>query len=73
MENVEKFEVIILGIIFNPKSKKILIGRRENDSEIPELSWSFPGGRLRLEEDIDETLKRSVENKTGYKIKNNAK
>ena len=38
MEKADKFEVILLGIIFDPKTKKILIGRRENDPDIPELS-----------------------------------
>ena len=29
MEEFDKFNVIIFGIIFDPKEKKILIGRRE--------------------------------------------
>jgi len=44
-----RFEVIVLGIIFNPKEKKILIGKRENDPEIKELTWYFPGGKLQKE------------------------
>jgi 8-oxo-dGTP diphosphatase len=65
-----RFEVIVLGIIFNPKEKKILIGRRENDSEIKELTWYFPGGKLQKGEDIDKALKRNIKEKTGYDIKN---
>lgn len=65
-----RFEVIVLGIIFNPKEKKILIGRRENDSEIKELTWCFPGGKLQKGEDIDKALKRNIKEKTGYDIKN---
>ena len=70
MEDKTQFEVIILGIIFDPKTKKILIGRRENDPEIPKLTWCFPGGRASHEEDIDKTLKKNIKNKTGYIVKN---
>ena len=69
-EKKEKFEVIILGIIFDPKEKKILIGRRENDENIPELTWCFPGGRATYDEDVDKTLKRTLKAQTGYDVKN---
>ncbi len=65
-----RFSVIVLGIIFDPEKKKILIGRRENDREIPELTWCFPGGRMLPGEEIDTTLKKQVRLKTGYKVKN---
>ena len=70
MKKIDKFEVIVLGIIFNPQTKKILLGRRENDPEIPELTWCFPGGRLNFNKDIDEALKENILKKTGYKVKN---
>lgn len=70
MENKDKFEVIVLGIIFNPQTKKILIGRRENDPYIKELTWCFPGGKLELNKDVDIVLKEKMKLKTGYKIKN---
>jgi len=70
MEEFDKFNVIILGIIFDPKEKKILIGRRENDPHIQELTWCFPGGRAVQGEDVDKTLKRNIKAKTGYDIKN---
>lgn len=69
-EQKNKFEVIVLGIIFDPEKKKILIGRRENDPEIPELTWCFPGGKMLPGEEIDQALKKQIELKTGYKIKN---
>jgi ADP-ribose pyrophosphatase YjhB (NUDIX family) len=65
-----KFEVIILGIIFDPKKRKILIGKREHDEIIPQLKWCFPGGRAIYKEDIDKTLKRVINEKTGLIIKN---
>ncbi len=70
IEEMPKFSVAILGIIFDPKSKKILIGRRENDPFIPELTWCFPGGRAVVEEDVDKILKDSVKEKTGLIIEN---
>lgn len=70
MENPPKFEVIALGIILDSTSKKILIGRRESDPNIPNLKWSFPGGRVLPGEDIDEALKRNIKKKTGYSVKN---
>ena len=68
--NLPKFEVIVLGIVFDPKKKKILIGRRENDPYIKELTWCFPGGRLQIGEDVDQALKRKMKLKTGYSVKN---
>jgi len=66
----KKFEVIILAIIFNPKEKKILIGKRENDTVFPNLTWGFPGGRVIPGEDVDASLKKKIKLKTGYDIKN---
>ena len=69
MENT-KFEAIVLGIIYNPAEKKVLIGKRENDKHLPSLTWCFPGGRLTPGDEIDATLKQHIKNKTGYDIKN---
>ena len=64
------FEVIVLGIVFDPVRRKILIGKRENDPDIPKLTWCFPGGKLLYGQDIDKTLKKAVKVKTGYEVKN---
>ena len=69
----DKFErgvylINCLAIIQHPKTKKILIGRRENDPHIKELSWCFPGGRPRYEEELEEGLRREVKTKTGVDI-----
>lgn len=69
-KNMNQFLVIALGIIFDPKNKKILIGRRENDPLLPELTWCFPGGRAKLGEDVDKTLKTNITKKTGLIVKN---
>ena len=66
----EDFKVILLGIIFDPKTKKILIGKRENDPHIPNLSWCFPGGELNYNEMLDESLKRKIKEKTALDVEN---
>ncbi len=68
MEENKLFSVKVLGVVFDPKEKKILIGRRENDEHVPELTWSFPGGTLRKSEKIEEFLKEDVKKKTGLEI-----
>jgi len=50
------------------KNGKILIGRREKDSYIKQLSWSFPGGRPAYEEDLEYYLKLEVKKKTNLDI-----
>jgi ADP-ribose pyrophosphatase YjhB (NUDIX family) len=59
-----------LAIIFNPKYKKIIIGKRVNDPEIKELSWCFPGGRPIPGKDIQESLNQKIKLKTGYDVEN---
>lgn len=62
------FLVNVLGIIYNPETKKILIGRRENDPYIKELGWCFPGGRPAYEKDLDEYLQHEIKIKTGLDV-----
>lgn len=62
------FLVNVLGIIFNPGTKKILIGRRENDLYIKELTWCFPGGRPDYNEELEDALKKEIKKKTGLKV-----
>lgn len=59
------FLVNALGIVYDPKTGRILIGRRENDPYIKELSWCFPGGRPAYEGDIESYLKHEIRIKTG--------
>jgi ADP-ribose pyrophosphatase YjhB (NUDIX family) len=58
------FVVNVLGIIYDERNKKILIGRRENDPYIKELTWCFPGGRPGYDQDLEEYLKIEVRKKT---------
>jgi len=58
------FLVNVIGIVFDTKTKKILIGKRENDQYMPEISWCFPGDIASYEEDLDHYVKQEVKKKT---------
>ena len=58
----------VLGIVYNPKTKQLLIGKRENDPYIKELSWIFPGGRPDYKEDLEFYLKHQIKIKTGLDV-----
>lgn len=62
------FLLNVLGIVYNPKTKQILIGKRENDVYIKELSWTFPGGRPEYKEDLEFYLKHEIKIKTGLEV-----
>ncbi|MFW5846908.1 MAG: NUDIX hydrolase [Nanoarchaeota archaeon] len=62
------FSVLVLGIIYNPKEKKILIGKRENDPDVPELTWSFPGGRPKYNEELENAVKREIKEETNLDV-----
>lgn len=62
------FVVLLQGIVYNPETKKILIGKRENDPNLPKLTWCFPGGKLSYEKDLEKTLKKKIKEKTGVDV-----
>jgi len=61
----QKFKVILVGIIFNPQNKKVLVGKNKEDK-----THSFLEGDLKQGEDLDIGLKRVISQKTGYKVHN---
>ena len=63
--------VNVLGIIYDKENDKVLIGRRENDPYLEELTWSFPGGRPGYEDELEDYLKLTVKEKTGLEIEAN--
>ena len=63
------FLVNVLGIVYDEKKKKILIGRRENDPYFPKLSWCFPGGRPGYSKDLEFYLKKEIKKKTNLDVK----
>ncbi len=64
------FLVNVLGILYDPKTKLILIGRREKDPYIENLTWGFPGGRPSYQDEIEDYLRSEIKIKTGLDIKN---
>lgn len=63
------FLVNVLGIVYNLKTRHILIGRRENDPYIEKLSWCFPGGRPAYGNNLESYLKHEINIKTGLDVK----
>jgi len=63
------FLVNCLAIIFNPKTKKILIGKMEPDPYVKKLTWSFPGGRPTYGRTPEESLKYEIRKKSNLKVK----
>ena len=61
----QKFLVKIIGIIFEPKSRMIMVGKNFGDK-----NFSFLEGNLKYNEELDVGLKRIAKQKTGYKIHN---
>lgn len=61
----------VLGLVYNPDTRRILIGKREHDPYLAELSWCFPGGRPKYEEDLEYYLAHKIKIKTGLDIKVN--
>jgi ADP-ribose pyrophosphatase YjhB (NUDIX family) len=64
-----KFEVILLGIIYNPEKKQILIGKGVLDP-FSSKGWCFPGTKLKHGENLDKKLKEKIKEQTGYEVKN---
>ncbi len=56
-----KFKIKIVGIIFSPSTRKILIGKNYEEEK-----YSFLEGDLTYKEELDKCLKRTITEKTGY-------
>ncbi len=61
----EKFYVKIIGIVFDPNQRKILVGKNNGDKH-----YSFIDGELSYNEELNECLKKITKEKTGYDIIN---
>jgi len=59
------FIVKIIGIIFDPKERKVLVGKNKGDER-----YTFLEGDLNHGEDLDKCLKRTTGEKTGFAIHN---
>ncbi len=63
--NKTNFNVILIGIVFDPKSRMLLLGKNKGDKE-----FSFLEGELSQNRELDIELKKVAKEKTGYKIHN---
>jgi len=61
---------INLGVVLNDKKEVLMIRRRvlEKGKDNSVLEWAFPGGRQRLNETRQESIKRHILSETGYDI-----
>jgi ADP-ribose pyrophosphatase YjhB (NUDIX family) len=64
------FMVNTLGVIFDTKTRKILIGKRINDPYVKKLGWCFPGGNPKSNVDLEKFVEKVIKEKTGLKVKN---
>jgi ADP-ribose pyrophosphatase YjhB (NUDIX family) len=62
------FLVNLLGIIYDPSKKQILIGKRVNDPNIKELTWVFPGGRPDYNKDLEVNLLAKIKEDTNLDV-----
>ena len=69
MKEHDDFKVVLVGMIYNPENKKILIGKGNLDPN-SKSGWCFPGARLKQNENLDKKLKEKIQAQTGYKVKN---
>ena len=69
-EESKQFDVVLLGIVYDPKKRMILIGRREKDPHIKNITWCFPGGKVKTEEEMEDILNNRIKSKTGLKVAN---
>ncbi len=62
------FLVNLLGIVYNPSTKMILIGKRVNDPNFKELSWVFPGGRPDYKTELEDNLQYEIKENTDLNV-----
>ena len=63
-----QYIVRIVGAVFDPKTKKVLLGRRKDDPYIKGLTWCFPGSRTKPGEQLEDCMKRGIKEKTGIEV-----
>ncbi|MEK6945646.1 MAG: NUDIX domain-containing protein [Nanoarchaeota archaeon] len=69
-KSTDPFHTLLVGVIFDPAKRKILIARKESDPELKGATWVFPGTELHYRDDIDKILKARIKEKTGFDVKN---
>jgi ADP-ribose pyrophosphatase YjhB (NUDIX family) len=69
LKSSTKLEVIpiVLAIITDPDGNVVIGGRKEKDKWVENLSWVFPGGRLKSL-DMEEEVKNIAKEETGLDV-----
>jgi len=62
------FVVNLLAVIYDAKTKKFLIVRRENDPYFKELTWCFPGEMPEYGERLGVGIKKIIKKHVGYDV-----
>lgn len=64
----DSFKAEIMGLIFDPKKREVLIVKEQNNPYLDKTIWRFPGGRVTSKFRLEESLKKSIKEKTGYTV-----
>ncbi|HIG94736.1 MAG: NUDIX hydrolase [archaeon GW2011_AR13] len=64
-QDLDRFDVKLIGIIFNPQKRLIMLIKRKTKD-----AYTFLDGPLTYKDELDVKLKTYSKEKTGYNIKN---
>ncbi|MFC2135942.1 NUDIX hydrolase [Bacteroidota bacterium] len=67
MIDMEQRPKVGVGVIINNDNKVLLLQRKNAHGE---GTWCFPGGHLEFNEEIEDCVKREVEEETGIQVQN---
>lgn len=68
VDDIPRVVISFKALIRNKSNKILLIERPPRNTNFPNL-WELPGGKLNIDEDINEFLSREVKEETGLNIK----
>ena len=67
----EKRLTLVLGIVQNEKGEILIVEKQKKEKNRfgIVLNWSFPGGKIEINETLSEAIERELIEETGYKVK----
>lgn len=66
-ERNKDMKVIVLAVIAQ-NGRVLIVQRARASSEVPGLSWVFPGGKVEEGETLEQALRREVQEETGLHV-----